>query len=55
MRYEPLGVIGIISPWNYPVLLALGPLVDAFAAGNRAMIKQSELTPRYSELLQRRW
>ena len=53
VRYEPLGVIGIIAPWNYPVLLALGPLVDAFAAGNRAMIKPSELTPRYSELLQR--
>ena len=53
VRYEPLGVIGIIAPWNYPVLLALAPLVDAFAAGNRAMLKPSELTPRYSELLQK--
>ncbi|MCA0273545.1 MAG: coniferyl aldehyde dehydrogenase [Proteobacteria bacterium] len=51
VRHEPLGVIGIISPWNYPLFLALGPLVDAFAAGNRAMIKPSELSPRTSALL----
>ncbi len=51
IRHEPLGVIGIISPWNYPLFLALGPLVDALAAGNRAMIKPSELTPRCSALL----
>ncbi len=51
VRHEPLGVIGIISPWNYPLFLALGPLVDALAAGNRAMIKPSELTPRSSALL----
>jgi coniferyl-aldehyde dehydrogenase len=49
--YQPLGVIGIISPWNYPVSLALGPLVAALAAGNRAMIKPSELVPETSELL----
>jgi coniferyl-aldehyde dehydrogenase len=48
---QPLGVIGIISPWNYPVVLALGPLVAALAAGNRAMIKPSELVPETSELL----
>src|SRR5688500_16843312 len=53
VRHEPLGVIGIISPWNYPLQLALSPLVDALAAGNRAMIKPSELTPAFSELLQR--
>ncbi|MBG1231201.1 coniferyl aldehyde dehydrogenase [Aestuariivirga litoralis] len=53
VRYEPLGVIGIISPWNYPLLLSLSPLVDALAAGNRAMLKPSELTPRFSELLAR--
>ena len=53
VRYEPLGVIGIISPWNYPLQLAVSPLVDALAAGNRAMIKPSELTPRFSELLRR--
>jgi coniferyl-aldehyde dehydrogenase len=51
IRYEPLGVIGIISPWNYPLQLALSPLVDALAAGNRAMVKPSELTPSFSELL----
>jgi coniferyl-aldehyde dehydrogenase len=48
---QPLGVIGIISPWNYPVSLALGPLVAALAAGNRAMIKPSELVPETAELL----
>lgn len=48
---QPLGVIGIISPWNYPVQLALTPLVYALAAGNRAMIKPSELTPRTGEKL----
>ena len=53
VRYEPLGVVGIISPWNYPLQLALSPLVDALAAGNRAMVKPSELTPIFSELLRR--
>ncbi len=53
IRYEPLGVIGILAPWNYPLLLTLGPLVDAMAAGNRVMIKPSELTPRFSELLRK--
>ncbi len=53
LRYEPLGVIGIVSPWNYPLLLSLGPLVDALAAGNRAILKPSELTPTFSELLRR--
>jgi coniferyl-aldehyde dehydrogenase len=53
VRYEPLGVIGIISPWNYPLQLAFSPLVDALAAGNRAMVKPSELTPAFSELLRR--
>lgn len=51
VRHEPLGVIGIISPWNYPLLLAVSPLVDALAAGNRAMLKPSELTPAFSALL----
>lgn len=53
VRYEPVGVVGIISPWNYPLQLALAPLCDALAAGNRAMIKPSELTPAFSELLNR--
>lgn len=49
---QPLGLVGIISPWNYPLLLTLGPLVDVLAAGNRAMIKPSEFSPRFSDLLQ---
>lgn len=48
---QPLGVVGIVSPWNYPYQLAIGPAVGALAAGNRVMIKPSELTPRFSELL----
>ena len=48
---QPLGVIGIISPWNYPLQLAIMPLIGALGAGNRAMIKPSEYTPRFSELL----
>ncbi len=51
VQYQPLGVVGIISPWNYPVQLAIAPLVSVLAAGNRAMLKPSELTPRCSELL----
>jgi coniferyl-aldehyde dehydrogenase len=51
LRFEPLGVIGVISPWNYPLLLALGPMIDAVAAGNRVMLKPSELTPNFSALL----
>jgi len=47
----PLGVVAIIAPWNYPVNLLLAPLVGALAAGNRAILKPSELTPRTSELL----
>jgi coniferyl-aldehyde dehydrogenase len=48
---QPLGVVGIISPWNYPLQLALAPLIGALAAGNRAMIKPSELTPSFSKAL----
>ena len=48
---QPLGVVGIISPWNYPLQLALAPLIGALAAGNRAMLKPSELTPAFSEVL----
>ena len=48
---QPLGVVGIISPWNYPVQLALLPAVAALAAGNRALIKPSEITPCTSALL----
>ena len=49
VMYQPKGVVGIIAPWNFPVYLALGPLIAALAAGNRAMIKMSEYTPRTSE------
>jgi coniferyl-aldehyde dehydrogenase len=48
---QPIGVAGIISPWNYPVQLALAPALGALAAGNRVMLKPSELTPATSELL----
>lgn len=48
---QPLGVIGIIAPWNYPVQLALSPAAAALAAGNRVMLKPSELTPRTSDLM----
>ena len=48
---QPLGVVGIISPWNYPIQLAAAPLADALAAGNGAMLKPSELTPVTSELI----
>jgi len=51
IEYQPLGVVGVISPWNYPLLLALSPVAGALAAGNRVMIKPSEYTPKYSELL----
>ncbi len=51
IRYEPLGVIGIISPWNYPYFLSFGPLIDALAAGNTALIKPSELTPKTADLI----
>lgn len=51
VRYQPLGVVGIISPWNYPVNLALMPLAAALAAGNHVMLKPSEHTPRTSALL----
>jgi coniferyl-aldehyde dehydrogenase len=49
--YKPLGVVGILSPWNYPIQLSLSPLVAAIAAGNHVMLKPSEHTPRTSALL----
>jgi coniferyl-aldehyde dehydrogenase len=48
---QPLGVVGVIAPWNYPLQLTLAPAVGAIAAGNRVMIKPSELAPRFSALL----
>ncbi|WP_370188071.1 coniferyl aldehyde dehydrogenase [Qipengyuania sp.] len=50
VRYEPKGVVGILSPWNFPVNLSFGPLMQVFAAGNRAMIKPSEFTEKTSLL-----
>lgn len=50
---QPLGVVGIIGPWNYPLYLSAGPLVAVVAAGNRALVKPSELTPRFGELLKK--
>lgn len=49
---QPLGVVGVVSPWNYPFQLAIAPVTAALAAGNRALIKPSELTPKFSALLQ---
>ncbi len=51
VRYEPLGVVLVVGPWNFPVYLTLGPLVAAIAAGNAAIIKPSELAPATSRLL----
>lgn len=51
VEYQPLGVIGIMVPWNYPIFLALGPLTTALAAGNRAMVKMSEFTPKTTQVL----
>ena len=53
IEYQPLGVVGVMSPWNYPISLTLVPLATALAAGNRAMLKPSELTPRTSDVMQR--
>lgn len=53
LRFVPLGVVGIISPWNYPVNLALAPLVAAIAAGNHVFLKPSEHTPQTSEFLRK--
>ncbi|MFZ5724149.1 MAG: coniferyl aldehyde dehydrogenase [Pseudomonadota bacterium] len=47
--YQPMGVVGVIVPWNYPIFLATGPLMAALAAGNRVMIKMSSFTPALGE------
>lgn len=49
--HQPLGVVGIIVPWNYPVFLSLGPLVAAISAGNKVMLKLSEYTPHTNQVL----
>ncbi len=49
--FQPLGVVGIVVPWNYPIYLAIGPVVAALAAGNRILVKMSEAAPATGELL----
>lgn len=51
IQYQPKGVVGVISPWNFPVNLTFAPLAGIIAAGNRSMIKPSEFTPATSELM----
>ena len=51
VQHQPLGCVAIIAPWNYPLLLTISPLVDALAAGNRVILKPSELVPRFAALL----
>jgi len=51
--YQPLGVVGVIVPWNYPLMLAVGALVGALSAGNRVMLKMSEHTPKTGALLKK--
>ena len=53
VEYQPKGVVGVMAPWNYPFSLTMIPLATALAAGNRAMLKPSELTPRTSEAMKR--
>jgi len=50
VMFQPLGVVGIVVPWNYPIYLAVGPIVCALAAGNRILVKMSEAAPRTGEL-----
>ncbi|AMC99439.1 coniferyl aldehyde dehydrogenase [Halomonas chromatireducens] len=52
VEYQPLGVVGVMAPWNYPLVLALMPLATALAAGNRVMLKLSEFTPTINALLE---
>ena len=51
LRFQPKGVVGVISPWNFPINLTFAPLAGVLAAGNRAMIKPSEHTPATSALM----
>lgn len=49
--YQPLGVVGVIVPWNYPIFLTLGPLIAAISAGNKVLLKLSEYTPQTNSVL----
>jgi coniferyl-aldehyde dehydrogenase len=52
IEYQPKGVVGIIAPWNFPVQLTMAPMIGAFAAGNRVMVKSSEYTPTVAALFE---
>lgn len=52
VMFQPLGVVGVIAPWNFPLFLAAGPLAYALAAGNRVMVKMSEYAPRFGALFE---
>jgi coniferyl-aldehyde dehydrogenase len=51
VNYQPKGVVGVIAPWNYPIQLALVPVITAIAAGNRVMLKLSEFTPHTNQVI----
>jgi len=51
VQYQPLGVVGIIVPWNFPIFLSLGPIATALAAGNKVMVKLSEFTPKTNKVI----
>lgn len=53
IKYQPLGSVGVIVPWNFPINLCFGPLGSIFAAGNRAIIKPSEIAPNSADLIQK--
>ncbi len=50
LRPQPVGIVGVIVPWNYPLYLSVGPLIDALAAGNGCLLKLSEFTPRFAAM-----
>lgn len=54
VQYQPKGVVGVVVPWNFPVYLALGPLIAAIAAGNRVMVKLPEITPATNAVMKRK-
>ncbi|EOW9216416.1 TPA: coniferyl aldehyde dehydrogenase [Vibrio cholerae] len=53
VQFQPLGVVGVMVPWNFPILLSLAPLITAVAAGNQVMVKLSEYTPATNQVLAR--
>lgn len=53
VTYQPLGVVGVIVPWNFPIYLSIAPIATAIAAGNRVMVKLSEYTPETNQVIRR--